>query len=125
MKVWFGYGSEHSAKLVIIGTFKTREDANEAVRLIEGASEIALREHNAGTLRKDAFPPEMLEFFLNNNFANFNYTDVEQLIYEFKVQKEGSKVIITTDELDIQALIKILIHYGAKLEMFSKHDYPG
>jgi hypothetical protein len=124
MKVWFGYGSEHSAKLVIIGTFKSNEDASVAARLIEEASEIALREHEAGRLSKETFSPEMLQL-ISNHSLGFNYADPEQLIYEFNAHQEGSKVIIKTDETDIQAFLKIFIRYGARVEMFSTHDYPS
>ena len=35
MKVWFGFGSEHSANLVIIGEFKSPHDAAEMHSIID------------------------------------------------------------------------------------------
>lgn len=35
MKVWNGYGSEHSMNLVMVGQFKTIEDAEKTKELIE------------------------------------------------------------------------------------------
>ena len=38
MKIWNGYGSEHSMNLVMIGHFKSEEDAKETQRLIDDLS---------------------------------------------------------------------------------------
>lgn len=38
MKVWYAYGSEHSANLVMIGHFKSVHDAEETKNLFEHLS---------------------------------------------------------------------------------------
>ncbi|EUA59807.1 hypothetical protein I550_2955 [Mycobacterium intracellulare 1956] len=32
--------------------------------------------------------------------------------------------MITTDESDVQALLKVLLDGGARVEVYSAHDYP-
>lgn len=39
MKIWHGYGSEHSMNLVMIGHFKSTEDSKKTYRLIEQLTE--------------------------------------------------------------------------------------
>ena len=39
MKIWHGYGSEHSMNLVMIGHFKSSEDAEKTQKLIDQLSE--------------------------------------------------------------------------------------
>jgi hypothetical protein len=47
MKIWKGYGSEHSMNLVMIGHFKEACDAREAKRLIDQLIERVAREAKA------------------------------------------------------------------------------
>ncbi|MCC7212451.1 MAG: hypothetical protein E3K40_11980 [Candidatus Brocadia sp.] len=39
MKIWYGYGSEHSMNLVMIGKFKNAEDAKKTKELIDQLTE--------------------------------------------------------------------------------------
>ena len=47
MKVWIGYGSEHSANLVIIGKFASGKKANAALALLNEATRIAREDEAA------------------------------------------------------------------------------
>jgi uncharacterized protein DUF6375 len=46
MKVWSGYGSEHSMNLVMIGSFKQASDAEDVKDLIAQLSTLAQNEPN-------------------------------------------------------------------------------
>jgi hypothetical protein len=130
MKIWYTYGSEHSANLVIIGTFKSGEDAQHALHILNGATEICRDDENDGLL-KAGFPPpnkiteRMLKFMSDNNFPVFNNYDAVQLLFDYDPKLEGDKLIITTEEYDIEAFIKILLDCGAKVETYSAHSYPS
>jgi hypothetical protein len=67
MKVWFGYGSEHSANLVMIGEFKTAEDAQTALDLLNEATQIAREDEENGLLDAGKvatrFTPNQMAFF--------------------------------------------------------------
>jgi hypothetical protein len=41
------------------------------------------------------------------------------------VRRDGSSIVVTTDETDVQALLKVLLDKGARIEVYSAHDYPG
>ncbi len=128
MKVWYSYGSEHSANLVIIGRFKTAEKAEEIQRLIEGATEVATDDESAGRLEAGKVPTEfsepMLNFLSTNNFHSFRYTDPEQLLYSYDLERSDDQIVVTTDEENIQAFIKMLLWGDAKVEVYC-NTYPG
>ena len=121
MKLWNAYGSEHSAKLRIIGTFKSVNDAEEAAELFNQLLELWETEPKSG----ESFSEEMREVMVRNNFMTFNENDPKQLGYFYPLENKGDKIIVDTDELEIQALLKVLINKGAKVEVYSRHDYPG
>lgn len=129
MKVWIGYGTEHSANLVIVGTFKTAKDAAEAMEIIVGLSSLVLNGIRDGKLSEfdglenGNFSSEQMEFFDKVKAHNFLLEDMNSFLYDFNSSLEDTKLIITTDEMMINGLINSLISKSAKVEIYSAHDY--
>lgn len=127
MKVWVGYGSEHSSKLVIVGEFASAKKAEEVLALFEKAQNVAMEDYNAGRIRDGEisrkFSEGIMDLARNDNFSILNYGDPEQLLMEFHAERTGNKVKIRTDEFDLNAVMKFLIHGGAKIEVFSTHAF--
>lgn len=129
MKIWYGYGSEHSANLVLIGHFVNAIDAEQAKDLIEQLTEkitIAIDKR----LIEVGNPPtrytdEILEFLKSVNEYHIGLPELEQFAYEVKVQLDGNNVVVTTDEVDISAFLKVLLDAGARIEVYSAHNYPN
>ncbi|MDX3967702.1 MAG: DUF6375 family protein [Bradyrhizobium sp.] len=128
MKIWFGYGSEHSANLVIIGEFKGADDAQSSLDLLNRAVEVARSDEKAGRLNAGAvaskFTDAQMDLFRATELS-LNYGDPEQLLLDFDARREGKKVVITTEEQDINAFMKVLLHGGAKVEVYSAHAHGG
>jgi hypothetical protein len=128
MKVWIGYGSEHSANLVIIGKFASGKKANAALALLNEATRIAREDEAAGRLKAGElttkFTDAQMKLCEKTNFS-VNFGDPEQLLYDFDSKVEADKVVITTDEMEINVFLKILIHEGAKVEVYSAHEHVG
>ncbi len=128
MKIWNGYGSEHSANLVIIGKFKDASSARDNLALLNEAIKVAESDSAAGKLEKAAlnktFTDGMMDLYRRTQLS-FGYTDPEQLLYEFNAKQEGDKIVITTNEIDINAVIKVLLHGSAKIEVYSAHDHDS
>lgn len=127
MKLWIGYGSEHSANLVIVGTFSDEAEARAAEGLLDAAVQAAMADEaekkiEAGKVNKD-FTERQLELFRSKNLS-LGY-DYEQLIYEFNSRRIGNRVVVTTDETEIQAFLKILLAHEAKIEIYSAHSHDG
>jgi hypothetical protein len=120
MKIWKSFSGDHSAKLKIVGEFKTQNDAAMAVALIDDLSNVEDTPLPAGR----RFSDEVMELLRRHKCNILNDTDVEQMKNCFEVNSSDKTVVITTDETEIQGLIKALINYGAKVNIISRHDYP-
>jgi len=120
MKVWKAFSGDHSAKLRIIGTFKTAQDAKEAVAIFNEL----LAVENKGKRGNLYFSDELMEVFSERNFSWFSEHDPEQLDLYYELKPEGNKIIVETDEVEVQALLKVLLHKAARIELYSRHYYP-
>jgi hypothetical protein len=122
MKIWNSFGSEHSANLVIIGTFKTPAAAQEASKIIDELSKIAADcygQHQGHSLAKPMF-----DAVLKHNVGDITVPDAESLSLDFHVTTKGNTLEISTDETDIQALLKLMLRHDARIQVYSAHAYP-
>lgn len=120
MKVWKSFSGDHSAKLRIIGTFKTVEDAKEAADTFNDL--LAVEEKDKG--KNLYFSDEVMEVMKKHNFHSFSEQDPQQLDLFYALEPKGNEIIVETNEVEVQALLKVLLHKGAKIELYSQHDYP-
>lgn len=129
MKIWFEYGSEHSANLVMIGKFVEIADAQHAKEVLERLTEGVEADIEAGNLAlgqsADRFSEDMLGLLSELGVHSVGPDELLQLAYESHIAIEEDKLIITTEEIDVSAVLKILVNSGARVEVFSAHDYPG
>jgi hypothetical protein len=128
MKIWNGYGSEHSMRLVMIGTFREVSDAQEAKQLIDDLTEQVRKEPNIYEERDSPlearFSDNMLRFFRDYKLHTIGPAELEQFNYDVAVEQKGKDVVLRTDETDVSAFLKLLIERGARVEVYSGHDYP-
>lgn len=128
MKIWPQHGSEHSANLVMIGHFKDAAKATKAKEIIDALTEQVARDQEKGVLVVGSPPEryggEMLDLLGQLNVASIGPGELEQFAYDASVNTEGNKVVVTTDELEIAAYLKILFNEGARIEVYSAHDHP-
>lgn len=127
MKIWKEYGSEHSMNLVMIGHFKEARDAEKAKRLMDQIAEQVgtnADRHHGDTGPQDRFSDAMLELLKTAKLYILSPTELEQFAYDVHVDVKDNKVVITTDEVDVSAFLKVLLDKGARVEVYSAHDYP-
>lgn len=123
MKIWNGYGSEHSMNLVMIGHFKSADDAKKTQQLIEQLSEGLRDKIDVGT-SGERFGDDVLNLLRETNCYIFSPSELEHFLYDTHTHVEGDKIILTTDESEVSAFFKLMITKGAKVEIYSAHDYP-
>lgn len=123
MKIWYGYGSEHSNNLVMIGHFKSIEDAKETQKLIEHLSEELSDKIDPG-ISYDRFGDNVSDLLRKENCYVLSPSELGQFLYEANIRVEGNKIILTTEEFEISAFFKLMINNGAKVEIYSAHNYP-
>jgi hypothetical protein len=128
LKIWNQHGSEHSANLVMIGHFEDATEATKAKEIIEELTEQVRHDETKGTLvvgsPRERYGAEMLDLLSRLNVTMVGPAELEQFAYEVNVKAEGKKVIVTTDEIDIAAFLKVMFQRGARIEIYSAHDYP-
>jgi len=129
MKIWNGYGSEHSMNLVLIGRFKRARDAEKVEKDIDRLSTQASRDDahsiSFGKSEDQRFSDDMLSLLRSLNLNILGPADLGQLVSDFQLNRKGDQITITTDEAEVSAFVKLFIEAGAKVEVFSAHDYPS
>jgi len=129
MKIWSGYGSEHSMNLVLIGRFKRALDAEKVEKDIERLSAQASKDDSHSIAYSEPadqrFSDEMLSLLCTLNLNTLGPADLGQLVSEHNLRREGDRITITTDEAEVSAFVKLFVEAGAKVEVFSAHDYPS
>lgn len=124
MKIWNSYGSEHSANLVMIGTFKSAESAEKAKAVIDKLSDL-LRASDEDLYSGERFPNDVLNLLQELNFHSLAPSELVQFVFEVNSELIGNQIKLTTDEIDVSAFLKLLIDNGARVEVYSNHDYPS
>jgi hypothetical protein len=128
MKIWNGYGSEHSMNLVLIGRFKRVQDAEKIEKDIGKLSTQALKDDSLtisyGEPEDHRFSDDMLSLLRSLNLNTLGPVDLGQLVSEHHLRREGDRITVTTNEAEVSAFVKLFIEAGAKVEVFSAHDYP-
>lgn len=129
MKIWNEYGSEHSMNLVLIGKFKRAQDAEKVEKDIDKLSAQASKDDSHsisfGEPEDQRFSDDMLSLLRNLKLNTLGPADLGQLVSEHQLRREGDRITITTDEAEVSAFVKLFIEAGAKVEVFSAHDYPS
>lgn len=127
MKIWKGFGSEHSMNLVMIGKFKSIADAEKAKQIIDLITSQVRADMDSGAItigsRTEGYTDGMMALFRELNVFDVNTVEVEQFAYDIDVEQKQDRVIISTDESDVSAYLKILVSEGARVEVFSAHFY--
>lgn len=128
MKIWYQHGSEHSANLVMIGHFEDVTEATKAKEIIDALTKQVAEDQDKGTLvlgsPSERYGTEMLDLLGRLNVASIGPIELEQFAYEVTVKVEGSKIVLTTEEIDISAFLKVMFDRGARIEVYSAHNHP-
>lgn len=128
MKVWYGFGTEHSMNLVMIGRFKDAATAKTVHDILDALRTALREEESAGRLvvgePGDRYSDQVLQVLSDLGIHSIAPSELEQFLYDLDLRREGESVVMTTDEYDVQAILKVLLTKGARIEVYSAHDYP-
>jgi hypothetical protein len=67
----------------------------------------------------------MLDLLGKLNVTTIVPAELEQFAYEVSVELQGNDLVLTTEEFDISAFLKVMFLQGARIEVYSAHDYPN
>ena len=123
MKTWNNYSSEHSANLVMIGKFKDVSSAKAAKEAIDEIEKFVMDQNSLeGTKR---YSDEVMDLLRKLNFYWVMPGELDCFRYDIRSELQGDSIVVTTDETEIAALLKLLLAKGARVEVYSAHDYPN
>jgi hypothetical protein len=120
MKTWNSYGSEHSASLVMIGRFKDADSAEKAKEAIDAITEFMTSGEADGT-SPGKYPEGLMRILEKVGFFSLSTGELEQFTMEIRSELKDEQVVITTDEPDVSAFLKLMVDKGARVEVFSAH----
>ena len=121
MKIWNSYGSEHSLNLVVIGHFKEADQAEEFEQLTRKITQFLI-DNSEFDVDADRFDEKTLNFLSKENLFSLSPQQLGHFLYDAHISCDGKKIRITSDD-DVNAFVSLLIHNGAKVEVFSAHDH--
>lgn len=128
MKIWSGFGSEHSMNLVMIGRFKNAQNALETKDILEQLMDQVRNDEKSGLTAvgedPDQYTDGVLELLQKVRVHHVGPAEMLQFAFEFSLSLNGDELVVTTDESDFSAFLKVLLDGGAKVEVYSAHDYP-
>lgn len=127
MKFWFAYGSEHSANLTIVGRFASVEAAETTEQKIVRLREWVRAELEVSDWDEvDAeYPDELMDLVRELHLWSLSRSDIEQFLYDFGLQRSDNVLEISTDEVDVQGFIKLMIESDARIELFTPDAVPA
>lgn len=125
MRVWHSYGSEHSMDLVLIGKFETIGDAKTATDRMASLQSLAEAGWNEEDWRSqtERMPDAIIDELIKLELFEIRRIDLDHFVFEHSVEREGSTVRIETEESEVQGFLKVLLHFGARVEVFSRHNW--
>jgi len=127
MKVWSVFGSEHSANLVMIGRFKEVGGATKAKEIIDSFIEQVRTDQEAGVIKigelADRYTDGMSTLLRKVEVYGIGPSEMEQFAFDVRIKANRNEIILTTDEIDVSAFLKVLLDKGARVEVYSAHEY--
>lgn len=128
MKIWNGYGSEHSTNLKMIGTFLDDADAKTTETIFDRIQKHVYKEMEDETWSPGDgldLPDDTYELLRELNIYCLNPADIENFAYEYSLDRQGDTLVMTTDENEISGFVKLMVDNHAKVEIFSLHTHDG
>lgn len=131
MKVWVGYGSEHSNNLMMVGTFANADRASEVFKDFDEIRKQAQVDYEAGILdlekTRSRWSDAMQALLIKHNVYSLGPDDLMDFVLDTHVSHEGDKIIVRTDEIEVAGFLKLFFSRGARIEVgdaksFGKED---
>jgi hypothetical protein len=128
MKVWNGYGSEHSTNLKMIGRFRDAGEAKATEELFQRLQRHVGERIEGGTWQPgegDDMDDPTYEFLRELKVWSMGPQDIENFAYDYSLERDGSDLILTTDENEVAGFLKLFIDKDAKVEVYSLHTHDN
>lgn len=111
--------------LVLIGTFETVSGAEAVIERMEALEVLAIaaRSDDDWRTHDERMPDTLAEGLRKLDLFEMSRSDVDNYTGEHSVERKGSTVRVWTDDSEVQGFVKVFIHLGARVEVFSRHHW--
>jgi Family of unknown function (DUF6375) len=113
--------------LVMIGSFNTAADAETAKGIFDTLIAAAIADEASGNIdyggRTTRFTDEMMATLAGLEIYSLAPHELEQFTYDVNVTRRDDKLVIRTDQVDVQAFLKVLLFKDARIDVFSGHSH--
>lgn len=123
MKIFKSFFGDHYAKLKIVGEFKEFVDLKIFLEKFNDFIEIIHKNKNIKINDFYKHPISEKNYFFSGIITE-NDLEAGKYFAKGDIKIKANKVIIKTNEFNIEFIIKLIVHYGGKVYIFSYHDYP-
>lgn len=127
MKFWIGYGSEHSANLVMLGKFKSVEDATGFLAELEKLERL-VQADNSGEDVFRRFPKQILDKVVTDqirfcsDLAPKDLDDFRMDLQRRQLAEDRTMLEFRSDVTGWAGLIKMMLNAGATIKVFDEHN---
>lgn len=126
MKIWIGYSSEHSSKIVLVGHFTSKDDAGAFKKEFDRLVKLVQVNYNKFDEANDVYPNEIMRSLFKDKYqfaSLLSPKDLIELGCDFDARVAGNNFVLTSDEYDLGVVIKMLLMAEAKIEILSEHTH--
>ena len=107
----------------MIGKFKDAGAAERAKEIIDELMEF-ISKTDESERQSDRYTDDAFELLRRVQIYSVGPSELEQFIYDVSVDLKDDQIVITTDEIEVSAFLKLMIDKGARVDVYSRHDYP-
>ena len=113
--------------LVMIGQFAENREAARAFASLQHIKRQVSAEEESGVLEvgnpPDRYTEGMKKLLEDLGSYSLHPGEFEQFVYDVDIELKDHKIVITTDEADVSAFLKVLVDEGARVEVYSAHHH--
>lgn len=121
MKIWKSHSAEHSARMRVVGNFKTVDNAQSAVEMFNA---IIDRFEETKNQSFPSFYDRFKPIYEQYGFQGLSKENLEELLYLYPLEKPNdTQITYESDDDFVQILTRVIMFYGGRLEIYSRHDY--
>jgi hypothetical protein len=107
----------------MIGSFKDAASAEKAKGIIDEITKFMMNT-NEDYQGAESYSDDVMDLLKRVRFHTIAPFELDQFRYDISSEVQGNQIVLRTDEPDISAFLKLMIDKGARVEVYSAHDYP-
>jgi len=107
----------------MIGRFKDVASAEKAKAILDQIGDF-VTSSDEDFENADRYSDRALELLKKVGFYSVSPSELGQFRYDVRPELKGDKIVLNTDEIEISAVLKIMVENGARVEVYSAHTFP-